>query len=43
LRTVDEALRDHSTVFALVPVTALFDAHGPVQALRERGYTVVEP
>jgi hypothetical protein len=43
LRTVEGALRDHSSVFALVPISALFDAHGPLAALRERGYAVVEP
>jgi len=41
--TVEDALRDHSSVFALVPLGALFDANGPLRALRERGFVVVEP
>ena len=41
--TVADALRDHSSVFALVPLGALFDANGPLRALRERGFVVVEP
>jgi len=41
--TVEDALRDHSSVFALVPLNALFDANGPLLALRERGFVVVEP
>jgi hypothetical protein len=41
--TVEDALRDHSMVFALVPLGALFDANGPLQALRERGFVVIEP
>ena len=30
-------------LFALVPLGALFDANGPLRALRERGFVVVEP
>ena len=41
--TVEDALRDHSSVFALVPLGALFDANGPLRALRERGFVVDEP
>jgi hypothetical protein len=41
--TVEDALRDHSSVFALVPVRALFDVNGPLGALRGRGFVVVEP
>ena len=41
--TVEEVLRDHSSVFALVPLGALFDADGPLRDLRERGFVVVEP
>ena len=41
--TVEDVLRDHSSVFALVPLGALFDADGPLQDLRERGFVVVEP
>jgi len=41
--TVEDALRDHSSVFALVPLGALFDVNGPLRALRERGFFVVEP
>ncbi len=41
--TVEDALRDHTSVFALVPLGALFDSNGPLQALRERGFGVVEP
>ena len=41
--TVEDALRDHSSVFALVPLGALFDANGPLRVLRERGFVVVEP
>jgi hypothetical protein len=41
--TVEDALRDHSLVFALVPLGALFDSNGPLRALRERGFVVVEP
>ncbi len=43
MSTVEDALRDHSSVFALVPLGALFDANGPLRALRERGFVVVEP
>jgi hypothetical protein len=41
--TVEDALRDHSSVFALVPLGALFDADGPLRELRERGFVLVEP
>jgi len=41
--TVADALRYHSSVFALVPLGALFDANGPLRQLRERGFEVVEP
>jgi hypothetical protein len=41
--TVDDALRDHSSVFAVVPLGVLFDTNGPLQALRDRGFAVVEP
>jgi len=41
--TVEDALRDHRSVFALVPLDALFDANGPLRMLRERGFVVVEP
>ena len=41
--TVEDALRDHSSVFALVPLGTLFDANGPLRTLRERGFVVVEP
>jgi hypothetical protein len=41
--TVEDALRDHSSAFALVPLGALFDANGPLRLLRERGFVVVEP
>jgi hypothetical protein len=40
---VEDALRDHSTAFALVPLGTLFDPNGPLQALRERGFVVGEP
>jgi hypothetical protein len=41
--TVEDALRDHSSVFALVPLGALFDANGPLRVLRDHGFVVVEP
>ena len=41
--TVEDALRDHTSVFALVPLGALFDENGPLRALRERGFNVIEP
>lgn len=43
LRTVEEAMREHSSVFALAPVGVLLDAHGPLQTLRHHGYEVIEP
>jgi len=41
--TVEDALRAHSTVFALVPLATLFDADGPLEMLRGRDFVVVEP
>ncbi|HEU5138140.1 MAG TPA: TraB/GumN family protein [Steroidobacteraceae bacterium] len=41
--TVEAALRDHSSVFALVPLGVLFDTNGPLRTLGERGFVVVEP
>lgn len=43
LRTVEDAMRVHSSVFAVVPIEVLFDAQGPLQTLRQRGYEVSEP
>jgi uncharacterized protein YbaP (TraB family) len=52
LRTVEDALRDHESVLAVVPIAMLFDAQGALAelrvkgllgALRERGYEVDEP
>ena len=43
VRTVEDAMRVHSSVFALVPINVLLDEHGPLQTLRERGYEVLEP
>ena len=43
LRTVEDAMRVHSSVFALVPIDVLLDKHGPLQTLRARGYEVFEP
>ena len=43
VNTVEDALREHSTAFSLVPLGALFDANGLLRALRERGFVVVEP
>jgi hypothetical protein len=43
VRIVEDNLRDQTTVFAVVPIDKLFDAHGPLQTLRDRGYAVNEP
>ena len=43
VRTVEDAMRVHSSVFALVPINVLLDEHGPLQTLRARGYEVLEP
>lgn len=43
VNALEDALRDHSSVFALAPVRSLFDADGPLRLLRERGFDVVEP
>ena len=43
LRTVEESLRDHASTFALMPISKLLDAKGPLQTLRDSGYEVDEP
>lgn len=43
VRTVEDTLRENSSVLAVVPVSTLFDPQGPLQTLRDRGYEVDEP
>lgn len=43
LHTVENALHDHTSVLAIAPIDMLFNAQGPLQKLRERGYEVDEP
>jgi hypothetical protein len=43
LRTVEDALRDHTSILAVVPINKLFGAQSLLQPLRDRGYEVDEP
>jgi uncharacterized protein YbaP (TraB family) len=43
LRTVETEMQSHSSVFAIAPITNLFDEHGLLQSLRDHGYEVEEP
>ena len=43
LQTVDRALRDNDSTFAVLPLGDLLRADGPLSWLRQRGYEVVEP
>ena len=43
LRTVEDELAKHASILAIVPIVNLFDPHGPLQMLRDRGYYVIEP
>ena len=43
LQTVDRALRDNDSTFAVLPLGDLLRADGPLSWLRQRGYEVLEP
>ena len=43
LQTVDRALSDNESTFAVLPIGDLLRADGPLSWLRQRGYEVVEP
>jgi hypothetical protein len=43
IRTAEESLRDHTSTFALMPISKLLDAKGPLQTLRDAGYEVDDP
>ncbi len=43
LSELDSALLQHNTIFATLPVSRLLQGDGVLAALRQKGFTVVEP